>query len=151
MKLTNLGLGASTTRMRRRELLDEMERVVPWRNLVALIAPFMPEGKRGRPLFPVESLLRLHFMQQWFTLSDRAMEEALHDMPLSRELSGLRGWGDRPPDERTMLRIHHVLEKHALAPQILVVVNDLLRARCLMLRSCARCLRRPTGGLFAGV
>ena len=47
-----------------------MDRVVPWSDLVAQIAPFMPEGKRGRPPFPVESLLRIHFMQQWFTLSD---------------------------------------------------------------------------------
>lgn len=51
-----------------------MDRVVPWSDLVAQIAPFMPEGKRGRPPFPVESLLRIHFIQQWFTLSDPAME-----------------------------------------------------------------------------
>ena len=135
MKLTNLGLGASTTRMRRRELLDEMERVVPWRNLVALIAPFMPEGKRGRPPFPVESLLRIHFMQQWFTLSDPAMEEALHDMPLFRDFAGLGGWDDRLPDESTILRFRHVLEKHKLAERILATVNLLLGAKGLMLRS----------------
>ncbi|TDP78643.1 transposase-like protein DUF772 [Aquabacterium commune] len=80
MKQSSLGLGTSTKRTRRREFLDEMDRVVPWSDLVVQIAPFMPEGKRGRPPFPVESLLRIHFMQQWFTLSDPAMEEALHDM-----------------------------------------------------------------------
>jgi transposase, IS5 family len=68
MKQSCLGLGPSTKRTRRREFLDEMDRVVPWSDLVAQIAPFMPEGKRGRPPFPVESLLRIHFMQQWFTL-----------------------------------------------------------------------------------
>ena len=67
---SSLGLGTSTKRTRRREFLGEMGRVVPWSALVAEIAPFMPEGKRGRPAFPVESLLRIHFMQQWFTLSD---------------------------------------------------------------------------------
>ena len=77
-------------------------RVVPWSDLVAQIAPFMPEGKRGRPPFPVESLLRIHFMQQWFTLSDPAMEEALHDMPLFRDFAGLGGWDDRLPDESTI-------------------------------------------------
>ena len=71
MKQSSLGLGTSTKRTRRREFLDEMDRVVPWSDLVVQIAPFMPEGKRGRPPFPVESLLRIHFMQQWFTLSDR--------------------------------------------------------------------------------
>ena len=112
-----------------------MDRVIPWSGLVAEIAPFMPEGKRGRPPFPVESLLRIHFMQQWFTLSDPAMEEALHDMPLFRDFAGLGGWDDRLPDESTILRFRHVLEKHNLAERILSTVNLLLGAKGLMLRS----------------
>ena len=112
-----------------------MDRVVPWSDLVAQIAPFMPEGKRGRPPFPVESLLRIHFMQQWFTLSDPAMEEALHDVPLFRDFAGLGGWDDRLPDESTILRFRHVLEKHKLAERILATVNLLLGAKGLMLRS----------------
>ena len=135
MKQSSLGLGTSTKRTRRREFLDEMDRVVPWSDLVAEIAPFMPEGKRGRPPFPVESLLRIHFMQQWFTLSDPAMEEALHDMPLFRDFAGLGGWDDRLPDESTILRFRHVLEKHKLAERILATVNLLLGAKGLMLRS----------------
>jgi IS5 family transposase len=135
MKQTSLGLGASTKRTRRREFLEEMEQVVPWADLVALVSPYLPEGKRGRPPFPVESLLRIHFMQQWFTLSDPSMEEALHDVPLFRDFAGLGGWDDRLPDESTILRFRHVLEKHKLAPQILAVINDLLRAKGLMLRS----------------
>ncbi|RYY85710.1 MAG: IS5 family transposase [Chitinophagaceae bacterium] len=124
-----------TKRTRRREFLDEMDRVVPWSDLVAEIAPFMPEGKRGRPPFPVESLLRIHFMQQWFTLSDPSMEEALHDMPLFRDFAGLGGWDDRLPDESTILRFRHVLEKNKLAERILATVNLLLGAKGLMLRS----------------
>jgi IS5 family transposase len=135
MKQSSLGLGTSTKRTRRREFLDEMDRVVPWSDLVAQIAPFMPEGKRGRPPFPVESLLRIHFMQQWFTLSDPAMEEALHDMPLFRDFAGLGGWDDRLPDESTILCFRHVLEKHKLAERILATVNLLLGAKGLMLRS----------------
>ena len=135
MKQSSLGLGTSTKRTRRREFLDEMDRVVPWSDLVAQIAPFMPEGKRGRPPFPVESLLRIHFMQQWFTLSDPAMEEALHDVPLFRDFAGLGGWDDRLPDESTILRFRHVLEKHKLSERILATVNLLLGAKGLMLRS----------------
>ena len=135
MKQSSLGLGTSTKRTRRREFLDEMDRVVPWSDLVAQIAPFMPEGKRGRPPFPVESLLRIHFMQQWFTLSDPAMEEALHDVPLFRDFAGLDGWDDRLPDESTILRFRHVLEKNKLAERILATVNLLLGAKGLMLRS----------------
>jgi len=113
MKQTDLGLNLTTKRTRKREFLDEMNRVVPWTALVALVAPFAPEGRRGRPPFDVETMLRIHFMQQWFTLSDPAMEEALHDVPLFR----------------------HLLEKHKLAGQILVEVNELLREKGLMLRA----------------
>lgn len=66
----SLGLGASTKRTRRWEFLEEMDRVVPWSSMVAEIAQSIPEGKRGRPPFPVESLLRIRLMLQWFTLSD---------------------------------------------------------------------------------
>jgi hypothetical protein len=76
MKQTSLGLGQSSKRTRRRVFLEEMDRVVPWSELVALISPYMPEGRRGRPPFAVEVMLRIHFMQQWFTLSDPGMEEA---------------------------------------------------------------------------
>lgn len=73
MKQQSLGLGYSNKRTRRREFLGEMERVVPWTELVALVEP----------------MLRIHFMQQWFNLSDPAMEDALHDVPLFREFAGL--------------------------------------------------------------
>jgi len=135
MKQSSLGLGTATKRTRRREFLDEMDRVVPWSALVAEIEPFMPEGKRSRPPFPVESLLRIHFMQQWFTLSAPAMEEALHDVPLICDFAGLGGWDDRLPDESTILRFRHVLEKNKLAERILATVNLLLGAKGLMLRS----------------
>jgi IS5 family transposase len=135
MKQASLGLGNSTRRTRKRQFLDEMERVAPWAALVALIAPHMPAGQRGRPPFPVEAMLRIHFMQQWFTLSDPAMEEALHDVPLFRDFAGLGGWDDRLPDETTILRFRHLLEKHDLAPRILQTVNDVLRAKGLMLRA----------------
>jgi len=125
----------SAKRTRKREFLDEMNRVVPWTALVALVAPFAPEGRRGRPPFDVETMLRIHFMQQWFTLSDPAMEEALHDVPLFREFAGLDNWNHRLPDESTILRFRHLLEKHKLAGQILAEVNELLREKGLMLRA----------------
>jgi IS5 family transposase len=135
MKQHSLGLGATAKRTRRREFLDEMERVVPWGELVALVTPYLPEGKRGRPPFAPETMLRIHFMQQWFNLSDPAMEEALHDVPLFREFAGLGTWDDRLPDESTILRFRHVLEKHKLAPHMLHTVNELLTAKGLLLKS----------------
>ena len=135
MKQQSLGLGSSSKRTRKREFLGEMERVVPWGDLVALIAPYMPEGRRGRPPFAIEAMLRIHFMQQWFTLSDPAMEKALHDVPLFRDFAGLGGWNDRLPDESTILRFRHLLEEHKLAPDILKTINALLQAKGLLLRA----------------
>lgn len=134
MKQVDLGLSLTTKRTRKREFLDEMNRVVPWAALVELIAPHAPGGRRGRPPFAVQVMLRIHFMQQWFTLSDPAMEEALHDIALFREFAGLT-WGERLPDETTILRFRRLLEQHKLGPQILAVVNELLRDKGLMLRA----------------
>jgi transposase, IS5 family len=134
MKQAELGLNLSTKRTRKREFLAQMERVVPWAALVALVAPYAPEGKKGRPPFAVATMLRIHFMQQWFTLSDPAMEEALHDMPLFREFAHLN-YSTRLPDESTILRFRHLLEEHKLADQILDEVNALLSHKGLLLKA----------------
>lgn len=99
--------------------LAQMDRVVPWSRLVDLIAPYYPAGRTGRPLFELETMLRTHFLQQWFNLSDPAMEEAFYDTPLYREFVGLLD-NVRLPDESTILRFRHRLEKHGLATQMLV-------------------------------
>ena len=111
-----------------------MERVVPWQALVDLITPYAPDGKRGRPPFAVETMLRIHFMQQWFTLSDPAMEEALHDVPLFREFAGLN-WDTPVPDETTILRFRRLLEEHKLSAEILALITELLSAKGLLLRA----------------
>ena len=133
MKQTDLGLNLTTKRTRKRGFLAQMERVVPRTTLVELVLPYALEGKKGLPPFAVEAMLRIHFIQQWFTLSDPAMEEALHDVPLFREFAGL-GWDGRLPDESTILRFRHLLERHKLAEQILVV-NDLLSGKGLWLKA----------------
>ena len=134
MQQTDLGLNLSTKRTRKREFLSQMDRVMPWGDLVAVVSPYTRESKTGRPPFAVLTMLRIHFMQQWFTLSDPAMEEALHDVPLFREFAGL-SLGDRLPDESTILRFRHLLEKHKLADQILATVNELLQRKGLMLKA----------------
>ena len=123
-------LNAKKTRKRR--FSGEMECVVPWAELVALIKPYYPEGRTGRPPFALETMLRTHFLQQWFALSDPVMEEALIDVPLYGELARLES---RLPDESTILRIRHRLEKHKLADEILASVNRLLSEQGLPLRA----------------
>jgi IS5 family transposase len=135
MKQLGLGLNLSTKKTRKREFLEEMERVVPWAVLVQIVEPYYPKAKTGRPPFGIETMLRIHYLQQWFGLSDPAMEEALHDVPLYREFAKLDGATARLPDETTILRFRHLLEKHNMAVDMLRVVNDLLQHRGLMLRS----------------
>lgn len=91
MNLSESGFERKTKRTRKREFLDEMNLVVPWAELVSLIAPHAPApgAKGGRPPFAVRTMLRIHFLQQWFNLSDPAMEEALYGPPCYVSLQGL--------------------------------------------------------------
>ena len=133
MKQTTLNLDLSFKKTRKREFLEQMEHVVPWAALVKLIAPHYPKGTNGRPPFPLETMLRIHFMQQWFSLSDPGMEEAFFDVPLYREFAQLEDYA-RLPDESTILRFRHRLEQHQLAEQILATVNQLLIQQGLLLK-----------------
>jgi len=135
MKQLGLGLNLSTKKTRKREFLEEMECVVPWAVLVQIVQPHYPKAKTGRPPFGIETMLRIHYLQQWFGLSDPAMEEALHETPLYREFAKLDAVMARLPDETTILRFRHLLERHNLAVDMLRVVNDLLQHRGLMLRT----------------
>jgi transposase, IS5 family len=135
MKQLGLGLNLSTKKTRKREFLEEMERVVPWGVLVQIVQPHYPKARTGRPPFGIETMLRIHYLQQWFGLSDPAMEESLHDVPLYREFAKLDGVTARLPDETTILRFRHLLDKHDLAVDMLRVVNDLLQRKGLLLRS----------------
>ena len=135
MKQFDLGLKLSTKRTRKREFLDEMQRVVPWAELIALIEPHYPKGKTGRPPMGIATMLRIHFLQQWFGLSDPAMEEALHDVPLYREFADLEGPMRRLPDESTILRFRHLLEEHGLAAPMFATVNRVLQAHGLTLKT----------------
>jgi IS5 family transposase len=121
---------------RKRIFLDEMQRVVPWDRLVALISVHAPSvsSKGGRPAFALDAMLRIHLMQQWFGHGDQAMEEALHDVPLYREFCGLDAGATRLPDESTILRFRHLLERHGLADKLLETVNAFLSERGLILK-----------------
>ena len=134
MKQQDLGLNLSTRRTRRQVLLDEMNLVMPWAELVALITGHSPVAKTGRPPFDLEMMLRIHCLQQWFGLSDLAAEEALFEMVIYRDFVGLSGT-DRIPDRVSILRFRHLLETHELSPRILQIINDKLSAQGLMLKS----------------
>jgi IS5 family transposase len=124
---------ASKRKQTRKELfLIEMDQVVPWKGLIALIEPHYPKGEGGRPSYPLMAILRVHLMQNWFGYSDPAMEESLYETTILRQFAGLSL--ERIPDETTILNFRRLLEKHDLAAGILGVINSYLGDRGLLLR-----------------
>jgi IS5 family transposase len=137
MNQITLGLDPLPKKTRKEVFLEEMDAVVPWAALVGLIAPHARGAHQalgGRPPFAVETMLRIHCLQLWWNLSDRAMEEELHDRPLYRRFAGLDG-APRLPDESTILRFRHLLDKHQLAGQVLALINATLAKQGLMLKT----------------
>jgi len=119
---------------RREVFLAEMEQVVPWNALLKLIAPHYPKsGRPGRQPYALETMLRIHFLQQWYALSDPAMEEALYEIASLRQFAKL-SLLEAIPDETTMLHFRHLLERHGLAAKLLSAVNADLSRRGLLLR-----------------
>jgi len=109
---------------RREQFLAEMNTVVPWGRLIALIEPMYPKGEgAGRPPVGVERMLRIHFLQHWFNLSDPSVEEALYDSKAMREFVGIDLGREPAPDETTICKFRHLLEAYELGPQILATVN----------------------------
>jgi len=108
---------------RRAQFLDEMEQVVPWRKLCALIEPYYPKAGNGRPPVGVERMLRIYFLQQWFNLSDPAVEEALYDSVVMRDFVGIDLGREPVPDETTVCKFRHLLEEHQLGGEMLETVN----------------------------
>jgi transposase, IS5 family len=137
MDQMTFGLDPLPKKTRKEVFLDEMNQVVPWAALVELIRPHARGAHQalgGRPPFPIETMLRIHCLQLWWNLSDPAMEEELHERPLYRRFAGLEG-AARMPDETTILRFRHLLEKHELAPQVLGTINAGLAQHGLMLKT----------------
>ncbi len=130
-KQLTLGTGfekfAKTTK--REKFLSEMDRIVPWSKLCALIAPKYPKAGDGRPPRELEMMLRVYFLQQWFNLSDPGVEEALYDSASMRRFAGV-DLADAPaPDESTVLRFRHLLEEHNLGVKLFQQVHRHLEAQ----------------------
>ena len=117
---------------RREVFLQEMEQVVPWEALLAVIRPHYPVAGRGRHPYALEAMLRVHLMQNWFALSDPGVEEALSEIASMRAFAGLGL--EAIPDETTILNFRHLLEENDLAEDIFKQVNAHLAKKGLMLK-----------------
>jgi len=116
---------------RRAGFLAEMERVVPWAALYRLIEPHYPKPGNGRPPVGMERMLRIHFLQHWFNLSDPAVEEALYDWQAMRAFAGIDLGREPVPDETTVCRFRHLLEEHDLGRRLFDEVGRHLAAKGL--------------------
>jgi IS5 family transposase len=120
---------------RRERFLAEMDAVIPWAHLNRLIQPHYPKAGKGTQPMPQERMLRIYFMQQWFNLSDPAMEDSLYDSESMRRFAGIELAEDAVPDETTILRFRHLLEKHCLTQAIFGQIRSLLEQKRLLLKS----------------
>jgi IS5 family transposase len=135
MTLATAGFAIKSKVTRRAQFLAEMDKVVPWSRLIAVIEPHYPVAEQGRPRPPLQRMLRIYFMQQWFNLSDPAMEDALYDSEAMRRFAAIDPGADVVPDESTILRFRHLLEQHKLTERIFQEVRQLLEERKLLLKS----------------
>jgi IS5 family transposase len=120
---------------KRERFLAEMDAVIPWERLLALIEPHYPRAGQGRQPIGLERMLRVYFLQHWFNLSDPQAEESLYDIESMRRFAGVELGEDTVPDETTILRFRHLLERHQLTEAIFAEVRSLLSERGLLLRS----------------
>jgi IS5 family transposase len=114
---------------RREKFLEEMDRIMPWAELESLIAPHYPKEGNGRPPVGLSIMLRIYFLQHWFSLSDPGAEEALYDSPALRRFAGVDLGRAAAPDETTILHFRHLLERHDLCGAMLEAVNHYLEDR----------------------
>lgn len=123
MTLSTSGFDRYGKTTRRAAFLAEMDRVVPWGELCALIEPFYPKAGNGRPPIGLERMLRIYFLQQWFNLSDPGVEEALYDSLAMRSFVGIDLGRERVPDETTACKFRHLLENHEIGRQLFEQVH----------------------------
>ena len=131
----DLEYAAKRKTTRRERFLAELERITPWSDLLAALAPFYPKGEgRGRPPIGLERMLRMYIVQQSLGLSDEGIEDALYDSQAIRQFVGLDLGRESAPDATTLLKFRHLLEAHQLTETIFVTIKAHLASQGLMLR-----------------
>jgi IS5 family transposase len=111
-----------------------MEQVMPWSDVLGVIEPHYPKGKRGRPPVGLERMLRAYLVQQWYNLSDEGAEDEITDSQALRGFVGIDLSRESAPDATTLLQFRHLLEKHELTKKVFEAINGKLSAAGLMMR-----------------
>jgi IS5 family transposase len=128
LTLATTGFEKFSKTTKREVFLAEMNQVVPWVALCALIEPYYPKAGNGRPPIGLERMLRIHFLQHWFNLADPVVEEALYDSNALRRFAGIDLGREPVPDETTICKFRHLLEHHHLGDQLFAAINQHLQA-----------------------
>jgi IS5 family transposase len=105
-----------------------MDKLISWQRLESVIAPYYPKSDRGRSLYPLSTMLRIHCLQQWYSLSDPAMEDTLYEIASNLSLDGAI------PDRTTIMNFRHLLEQHHLAHTMFDEVNQWLSDAGVLLK-----------------
>jgi IS5 family transposase len=134
LSFASLAYSNKKKKTRREKFLQEMDKVIPWKDLIQIIEGYYPKAGNGRQPMPLERMLRIYFMQQWYALSDPAMEDALYDIESMRRFAGIDIAADVVPDETTILHFRHLLEKHELTRKIFEKTQRYLTEKGLLLR-----------------
>jgi IS5 family transposase len=130
----SLAYESKKRKTRREKFLEEMDEVIPWEELLQVITPYYPRAGNGRQPMPLSRMLRIYFMQQWYGLSDPAMEDSLYDIESMRRFADIDLEVDVIPDETTILNFRHLLEKHNLTKKIFDQTKHYLTEKGLLLR-----------------
>lgn len=134
MKFSDLDWATKKKTTRREQFLSEMNQVVPWQRFIAKIKPHYPKSGGGRQPKPIEWMIRIYCLQQWYNLSDPAMEDALYDIESMRRFVGIHLVSDAIPDETTILNFRHLLERHHLTEMLFKEINTYLDAKQLNMK-----------------
>ena len=122
--LSDTGFDKYSKKTRKERFLDDMDKIIPWKELTEAIEPFYPKPKgAGRRPIGIERILRIHFLQHWFNLSDPAAEEALYDSLAMRRFVGIDLGREPAPDETTICKFRHLMERHNLGDRLFGLVN----------------------------
>jgi IS5 family transposase len=121
--------------LRCEEFLDEMDRAMPWGKYVEMLTPFYKKrGFVGRDKKELKLMLKIHFLQQWYNLSDPSAEESIYDRISFQKFLGIDLLGQEVPDETTILNFRHFLEEHKLAEKLFELTGRILEEKGYILR-----------------
>jgi IS5 family transposase len=132
--LSDIEYSMRKRKTKREKFLRIMDEIIPWGEWVALIMPYYPDGKRGRPPKGIEKMLRMYLLQCWFNLSDEGLEDAMYDSHAMRTFMGINFFEEQVPDATTLLNFRHLLEKHNIAKLFFHAISNTLEQCGYMMR-----------------